>query len=242
MHLAPLVRARESVPRRIGWCTLFTKAYAIVAQVRPELRRTYLGLPWPHLYEHPGNIASVAVSRWVGAEEALFFVHLREPQEQPLAQLDDHLKRYKSAPLEEIAVFRRVLDTGWVPGPLRRLLWWWGLNGNGLRKARHLGTFGVSSVAAEGASSLHLLTPITTALNYGVVEENGSVDVRLTFDHRVVDGLPVARALVHLEEVLNTRIVQELNGLAGKRTAQSVADARPGKRAARSREASGTAG
>jgi hypothetical protein len=214
MNLAPLVRARQAAPRRIGWCALFTKAYAIVALARPELRRTYLGLPWPHLYEHPGNIASVAINRLVGAEEGLFFVHLREPQDQPLVQLDDHLQRYKNAPLEEIAVFRRVLDTGWLPRPLRRLLWWWGLNGNGLRKARHLGTFGVSSVAAEGAGTLHLLTPITTALNYGVVEENGTVEVRLTFDHRVLDGLPVARALAHLEEVLNTDIVQELNSLA----------------------------
>ena len=38
--------------------------------------------------------------------------------------------------------------------------------------------------------------------------------VRLMFDHRVVDGVPVARALVRLEAILNTTISEELRTLA----------------------------
>ena len=57
---------------------------------------------------------------------------------------------------------------------------------------------------------MHLLSPLTTTLNYGAFGEDGSLDVRLTYDHRVVDGATVARALGHLEEVLTGPIVNEL--------------------------------
>ena len=57
-----------------------------------------------------------------------------------------------------------------------------------------MGTFGVSVYSALGAESLHPLTPLTTALNYGVIQENGDVTVRVIYDHRVMDGATVARA------------------------------------------------
>ena len=39
---------------------------------------------------------------------------------------------------------------------------------------------------------------------------NGEIDVRLTFDHRVIDGAPIARALVELEETLHGELRREL--------------------------------
>ena len=81
-----------------------------------------------------------------------------------------------------------------LPQPLRRLLWWWGTQFSGPRRARHLGTFGVSPVSGFGAVSPHLLTPVTSALNYGVVADDGFVDAYLTFDQRVFDPGPAARA------------------------------------------------
>ena len=44
----------------------------------------------------------------------------------------------------------------------------------------------------------------------GVIEPDGSVDVRLIYDHRVLDGTTVARALAELEETLNRELVNEL--------------------------------
>lgn len=41
-------------------------------------------------------------------------------------------------------------------------------------------------------------------------EPDGSIDVRLIYDHRVIDGAPIARALTELEEVLHKRIRAEL--------------------------------
>src|SRR5205823_5145208 len=58
MDLASVVVARQSAWPRPAWCSIFLKAYAIVAQRRPQLRRLYRPLPWPHLYEHPENVVS----------------------------------------------------------------------------------------------------------------------------------------------------------------------------------------
>jgi hypothetical protein len=210
MNLAVVAAARQAAVPRPSWCAIFTKAYAAVAAARPELRRAYLSFPWPHLYEHPENIASVAVERRLGEEDAVFFGHLRGPEKQGLLELDAHLHRFKEEPVEKIGLFRRALKTSRWPRPLRRLLWWFGLNVAGRKRAKHLGTFGVSVYSGLGAASLHPLSPLTTTLNYGVIEPDGTVDVRLVYDHRVLDGSTVARALLDLERVLNNEIVVEL--------------------------------
>ena len=45
-----------------------------------------------------------------------------------------------------------------------------------------------------GAESLHPLSPLTTTLTYGVVRPDGTVPVRVVYDHRVMDGGTIARA------------------------------------------------
>ena len=47
-------------------------------------------------------------------------------------------------------------------------------------------------------------------LNYGVIAPDGTVDVRFNYDHRVMDGAVVARALQSLEQILTQIIVGEL--------------------------------
>jgi len=100
-----------------------------------------------------------------------------------------------------------------LPRPLRRLLWWLGLN-IGRQRPNFFGTFAVSVYSALNSESLHPLTPLTTVLNYGVINSDGDVNVRIVYDHRVMDGATVARALARLEEILNTSIVEELKLLA----------------------------
>jgi hypothetical protein len=215
MHLAPLVTARSLASPRPGWCAIFMRAYSLVAMQRPELRRAYIPLPWPHFYEHPYSIACVGVERDYGEEKAVFFGHIRGPETQSLVAIDGHLARYKEAPLDDIALFRRILWTSRLPGPLRRLLWRFGLYTSGHRRSRYLGTFGVSVTSSLGATTLNLLTPISTALNYGVFQGDGSLDVRLTYDHRVLDGGTAARVLTELESVLTGTIRDELRHLEG---------------------------
>src|SRR6478609_4903023 len=73
MHLAEVVRARAAAAPRPGWPAVFLKAYARVAAEVPELRRAYVCLPWPHLYEYPTSAAAVAVEREYEGERAVFF-------------------------------------------------------------------------------------------------------------------------------------------------------------------------
>jgi hypothetical protein len=210
MHLAALADARAVAAPRPSWCALFVKAFAFVAAGQPVLRRSYQPWPRPHLYEHPENIASVEVERDYRDEPAVFVAHLRAPEKLGIDEIDAWLKEHKERPVERIDAFRKILRTSRLPGPLRRLAWWYGLNASGCRRAKTLGTFGVSSVAGQGAELLYLLSPLATTLNYGVVAADGGVDVRLLFDHRILDGAVAARALHDVERVLRCEILSEL--------------------------------
>jgi hypothetical protein len=221
MNIAPLLTARAQAVPRPSWCALFTKAYALVAAARPELRRAYLSFPWPHLYEHPTSVASVAVERCGGDEDAVLFVQIRGAAEHTPEQLDRYLKECKELPVERVGTFRRALRVSRLPRMLRRLLWWIGLNCSGYKRARNWGTFGVSVYSGLGAEGLHPLSPLTTTLNYGVIADDGTVEVRIVYDHRVLDGSTVARALADLERVLNEEVARSLlpvprNGTAAK--------------------------
>ena len=56
-------------------------------------------------------------------------------------------------------------------------------------------------------------------LTYGIIGRDGRVPVRLIYDHRVLDGATVARALAKLEETLNGASVQELQSMGEVRMA-----------------------
>lgn len=223
MRLADVIEARRRHGGRLSWCAIFLKAYSIVSAERPELRRTYMSYPWPHLYEHPENIACFSLERRYRREEGVFFAKIERPEQMSLAQLDELVRFHKVAPIGEIASFRWPLIVSTLPLPLRRGLWWFGLNADGGLKARTFGTFAISVVASLGAAGLHLLSPLTTTLNYGTFQPDGSLDVRLVYDHRVLDGAQVARALAHLEEVLHDEILSELEDLRGAETPAETA-------------------
>jgi hypothetical protein len=219
MNLGELVAARAAVAPPISWSAIFLKAYGAVAAERPELRRCYLPLPRPRLYEHPVNVASLAVERRVAGEDAVLFAKIDRPETWDLVKLTERVRRYQTAPVERVTAFRRVLRTSRLPRSVRRLIWGVGLHAAGGLRARYFGTFGLSVVAGFGAEALHLLSPLTTNLHYGPLAPDGALDVRLTFDHRVVDGAPVARALARLEEVLRTDVLAELRTPAAARAA-----------------------
>ena len=42
----------------------------------------------------------------------------------------------------------------------------------------------------------------------------GDLDVRIIYDHRVMDGATIARALGRMEEILNSVILDEVRSLA----------------------------
>lgn len=214
MNVAALNRQRTQLAVRPSWCTLFTKALALVSVEYPELRRAYLSFPWARLYEHSESIASVAIEREYKGENGVFFAHFVAPEKIGLLELETELRRLRTAPIESVPDFQICLSICRLPTMLRRFAWWYITNFRGYRKATWLGTFGVSVYSSLGAESLHPLSPVTSTLNYGVIHDNGDVQVRLIYDHRVMDGATVARALGRLEQVLNGEILAELRSLA----------------------------
>ncbi len=213
MNLSRLVLARQACLPRPSWCALFTKAFAIVAQRPPEFRRSYMTIPWPHLYEHPRNIATLNVARQDAGENVVIYVHVRSPENRSLAELDALVHYHKEEPLENIASFQRAVRLGRLPFPLRRLVWWLGLNLIGRRRSHNFGTFGLTSTGAIGAGLMKLVPLLTSTIHYGMFDPQGNLEMRLSFDHRVLDGATAAQGLVDMESVLLHEILDEVRGL-----------------------------
>ncbi len=215
MNLRTVAAAREEAVPKPSWCALFTKAWGMTCAANPALRRAYLGGPWPRLYQHPVSVASIAVERPYGHEDAVFFLQVSRPERQPLTDIDGRIKWFKDRPLGSAAIVRRQLRLARQPWFVRRPLWWLALNGNGRHRARLLGTFAVSVFSGQGAEALHPPCLLTSTLSYGVIDPDGDVAVRVACDHRAVDGALVARALGDLERFLKHEVLAELRYLQG---------------------------
>ena len=213
MSLGALAAARAACRERPRWTAIFTKAYALTAREFPEFRRAYVKIPWPHLYEYSASNATVMIERDYRGEPGLFPISIKEPARQSLREIGRQLEHVSTAPVEEIKDFRRMIQFTRLPRPLRRAFWWICLN-IGRQRGNYFGTFGVSVYSALHAESLHPLSPLTTLLNYGVMSSDGVLDVRIIYDHRVMNGATVARALARLEEILNSAILEEVRALA----------------------------
>jgi hypothetical protein len=213
MALAEVAAARESIADRPCWPAVFLKAYSRVADELPPLRRAYVGLPWPHLREYPKTVASLAVEREYHREPCVFFGRIAKPASLRLCEVHARIRQFVEAPVETVPTFRKMLSFARWPRLVRRILLWLGLNLPHTRPGR-FGTFGLSAYSSLGAESLHPVSPLTTTLTYGVIDHDGTVWVRLIYDHRVFDGATAARALRRLEEVLTGPILVELRGMA----------------------------
>jgi hypothetical protein len=215
MSLAALIAARRMCSQRPRWISLFTKGYALVAQEFPELRRAYVKLPWPQLYEYPTSRANIMIERDYLGESAVCPVSIKDPAHQSLRDIGRLIEHASTAPVEDLKDFRRWTQFARLPRFLRRLFWWVGLNW-GRQRGNYFGTFGLSVYSALKAESLHPLAPATTVLNYGVIGKDGLLDVRIIYDHRVVNGATIARALGRLEEILNSEIAEEVRSMANR--------------------------
>src|SRR5438132_4622432 len=142
MQLAEVAAARAANAVRPSWSAIFTKAYAQVAARVPELRRAYVKLPWPRLYEYPASVACIAVERDYRGEKVVFFGRIKDPDRMPLPELNGVLRELQEMPLDTCKDFKRALRFSRVPWPLRRWLWWLGLN-IGRQRANFFGTFAV---------------------------------------------------------------------------------------------------
>jgi hypothetical protein len=211
--IAELVAARQEANPQPSWMALFIRAYGLLSQEMAPLRRAWIPFPWAHLYEHPTSECAVLLERLVEGEPTVLAAHLRNPEYVDLLSLDAHLRRYRERPVEEVTAFRQLLRLGRLPWLLRRFFLWRVLNTDGYRRATRLGTFVISSLGNFGVEQMHPLTALTTYFTFGPISADGTVTLKIIYDHRVLDGRTVARALVRLEELLNTTVLAELRSL-----------------------------
>lgn len=214
MRLGPLVARRRLCASRPCWTSIFMKAYGIVAARHPMLRQSYLGFPFPRIYEHPTSVGIFNIERIVHGEKIVVMNHVESPERQGLMELDAYIESLCARPVEEMPAYRNAMRLARVPRPFRRWAWWFGLNFFGDERAKHFGTFGTTTTAQHGAGVLKLVPLLTTTYHYGLFDDEGSIDVRLAFDHRVIDGAPAAEILAELEEVLLGEVLEEVAHLA----------------------------
>jgi hypothetical protein len=223
MALAAVVEARAACAQRPRWTAIFMRAYGLLAREIPELRRAYVKLPIPHLYEYRASVAGIVIEREYQGDTGIFAITILNPAARGIDDLHAMLEKAYDARIEDLPEVQRSLRVAALPRPLRRLVWWLGLNISRYR-AQFFSTFCISVYSALKAESLHPLMPVTTLLNYGIIDADGAVTVRIIYDHRVMNGATVARALNRLEEILTTTIVEELREMAG--AAQPASPAR----------------
>jgi hypothetical protein len=216
MKLATMVEARRSCQPRPSWSAIFIKAYATIAAHTPELRTSFLTFPYARLYEHRSNIATMNIERVVNSEKVILQLQIRRPETRTLEEIDALIQHHKEAPVEGLRAYKRARHLSLTPWPIRRLIWWGGLNVFGRRRAHNFGTFGMTTVAAQGAGVLHIIPLLTSTIHYGLFDDAGHLDMRMSFDHRVLDGATAARALIQMEEVLLTHIVKEVEQAANR--------------------------
>jgi hypothetical protein len=168
--------------------------------------------PWPHLYEHPHNIVTLNIERKLPSEDIVLYCLIRSPENRSIAEMDEIVRHHKEDPIETLRSYQRTIGMARVPSPIRQWLWWASLNAIGRRRCHNFGTFGISSIGAQGAGIVRLTPVLTTTLHFGMFDEHHGLDVRLSWDHRVLDGATVGRVLTDLEQVLNRDIVRELTG------------------------------
>ena len=213
MNLAEVVTARLSLRVRPSWCSIFTKAYGKVVASRPDMRRAFLSFPWERMFEYAVTTADIVVEAPIGDETVLLNVPMKRPESCPLLDIDHRLAWCREDPMERVRNVRRARRLARFPRVIRHAMWWYLLNVSGPRRSRYFGTYGVTSVGKWGVESLRPIAPWISLLHYGMIDPQGNMTARLTYDHRVLDGSGPSQALVEMEQFLKTDILAELKSL-----------------------------
>ena len=209
MHLGDLETARRRDPHTLPWSALFAKAFALAAEEFAALRQSYFKFPVPHFYEFEESMATIAHELSVGGEASVLPIRIRSPDKMSLNAIRSKIVEMADADLWHRRFYRTLAAVSQLPFFLRRPLWWIALNIPRSRK-RYFGTFAITSVGTLGADLLTPRAPVTSLLTYGPLDNDGTLRVRLLFDHRVYDGATAARVLARLEELLLGPIHDEI--------------------------------
>lgn len=202
---------RTNAGQRIAWPLIFIRAYTLATEKHPVLRQCHMKWPWPHLYEHPHHVATLAIVREHQGQPWLFFGNFNQPEDRSLVDLQRQLDGYKTDPVEK--AFAHQLRASKVPMPLRRALWWARINFLGKKRAKRLGTFGLTTISSRGAVIPDPPGLLTSTMSYGPIDEKGQCRVSISYDHRLMDGWFIAELLEQIEQTMKTTITDELRSI-----------------------------
>jgi len=225
IDVAAVAAARAQSAARPRWIAIFMKAFAIVAQDVPELRRVFLEAPWPRFYEYPTSVALIYVKRELNGEPFHISYKIKDPASLTLREINERITAATELPLYEISDFRRVYLFGRFPSLLRRFGAWLAYN-NGRQRPKHFGTFAVTTPPETRIAGW--LTPWTSRLSYGRLEADGTMMVNVSVDHRVVDGPTGSELLTRLQSVLSTAVLAELRADAKTERSAKALNTVPG--------------
>jgi hypothetical protein len=216
-QLADVAALRATTSPRISWTALLMKAHGLVARAVPELRQAFLPWPRPKLYQHPHSVCALTISREVDGVPCLFFPLFLSPETMPLRKIQGHIDEFANRPVWDVARYRRQIRASLWPTLVRRVGWWMSLNLSGFKRAKRFGTFGLTSVAGQGAITPTAYSPLTTTLTNGPLDDAGRCPVTLVYDHRIMDGLLVSRCLAGIEDALRGVLSEEMATLTERR-------------------------
>ena len=219
MKLGELREAVRQARPRPSWQAIFFKGWAIVSAKIPELRRCYVKYPWPRLYEHPSDVGCIVLTRPLEGDDALHFLPIRDPASRSLEYLDERFAVARRSPLEDITAFQRQVMLAKLPFFIRRPLFHLGQHLMPRMRIRAIGTYGMSCLASLDSSTLMTWTPWTTMIHYTPFDDDDSLLFRTLFDHRVIDGVILAKAGQELYETLNGPILEEVKSMRRKAAA-----------------------
>ena len=186
---------------RVGWNAVLVQAYSKVSQDIPELREVYVARPVAYVYRHPEPVASLTIHRRdANGQDRLIWARISSPHALSLIELQSKIDRFTTAPIHE--VYRDGLRLERRGALLRRFNWHLLMRWCGRKRAKHLGTFSISSLGHLDALNLYHPLVTATSLAMGPISQDGHCDLALICDHRVLDGVLAARSLQLLTDTI----------------------------------------
>jgi pyruvate/2-oxoglutarate dehydrogenase complex dihydrolipoamide acyltransferase (E2) component len=209
VDISPLIEARRASRSRPPITALLAKAFALVAEEHPEFRSSYSPWPRPHLYEVPESVASIIMERDVSGEAATLPIIIKRVARLSIVDIASEIEQFRTAPVDSVPHLRRLMRFSRLPVLIRRFLWYLAFN-IGRQRPNYFGTFAISGLGQFGARITRAVSPVSIILCPGPIQPNGIVEIVIGFDHRVFDGMIVAKAFGKIENALNGPILEEI--------------------------------
>jgi len=204
---------RKTSRFRIGWTALMIKAYSVLADRYPELRRIYQRWPIEYLYQPDQQSCRAVFSRLIDGQEELLFHKIEDPELMSISEIQQLISFAQEAPIHEIPIFEMHDRFCRLPVTIRKVIWMT-LSFSAKLRSSSMGTFGLTTVAREGVYSVHPPCHGNIVVTSGPLQDDGKMRITFVYDHRVHDGMTIARALSEFENIMNTEIVDELKSLS----------------------------